>query len=229
VPVPGGVGPVFSPQSGTSLLDWYADVFDAAVSSAHITGAFGLNAVFRDRLRVDRSPVTRTVLLEKVPPPQQAIPRTDDHVRISTGSHLGGDPLQQWATERLTGFNDHVRYIHTKIVLVDPLGPDPTVLTGSANYSDASTNTNEENTLVIRAGRTRSASKRAVRRVADIYLTEYHRLFMHFAFRAMAQDRELNTGVAQWSRYLDETDTWTERYYEADSWRAAQRSLFSGS
>ena len=38
---------------------------------------------------------------------------------------------------------------------------------------------------------TESASKRAVRRVADIYLTEYHRLFMHFAFRAMAQDRVL--------------------------------------
>ena len=229
VPVPGGVGPVFSPLTGTSLLTWYADVFDSAVGSAHITGAFGLHKVFRDRLAVDRSPVTRTVLLEKVPTPQTRIPRTDDHVRVSTGSHLSGDPLQQWATERLTGFNDHVRYIHTKIVLVDPLGPDPTVLTGSANYSDASTNTNEENTLVIRAGRTRSASKRAVRRVADIYLTEYHRLFMHFAFRAMAQDRELNTGVAQWSRYLDETDTWTERYYEADSWRAAQRSLFSGS
>jgi phosphatidylserine/phosphatidylglycerophosphate/cardiolipin synthase-like enzyme len=229
VPVPGGVGPVFSPVSGTSLLDWYAAVFDSAASSAHITGAFGLNTVFRDRLRVDRSPVTRTVLLEKVPPPQQAIPRTDDHVRISTGSHLSGDPLQQWATERLTGFNDHVRYIHTKIVLVDPLGPDPTILTGSANYSDASTTTNEENTLVIRAGRTRSASRRAVRRVADIYLTEYHRLFMHFAFRAMTQDIELNTGVTQWSRYLDETGSWTDRYYVADSWRAAQRRLFSGS
>ncbi len=229
VPVPGGVGTVFSPLSGDSLLDWYASVFDSAVSSAHITGAFGLNAVFRDKLRVDRSPVTRTVLLEKVPPPQQAIPRTDDHVRISTGSYLGGDPLQQWATERLTGFNDHVRYIHTKIVLVDPLGPDPTILTGSANYSGASTTTNEENTLVIRAGPTRSASRRAVQRVADIYLTEYHRLFMHFAFRAMAQDRTLNTGVTQWSRYLDETDGWTQRYYVAGSWRAAQRRLFSGS
>ena len=68
-----------------------------------------------------------------------------------------------------------------------------------------------------------------MRRVADIYLTEYHRLFMHFAFRAMAQDRVLNTGVAQWSRYLDETDAWSERYYLTGSWRDAQRRLFSGS
>jgi phosphatidylserine/phosphatidylglycerophosphate/cardiolipin synthase-like enzyme len=229
VPVPGGVSTVLSPRTGTSVLDWYADVFDSAQSSAHITGAFGLNVVFRDRLAVPRAPVTRTVLLEKLPPRDSAVPRTDPHVRISTGSHLSGDDLGQWATERLTGFNTHVRYIHTKIVLVDPLGADPTILTGSANYSDASTTTNEEHTLVIRAGRTRSASRRAVRRVADIYLTEYHRLFMHFAFRAMAQDREVNTGTAQWSRHLDETDGWTVRHYEAGSWRASQRRLFSGS
>jgi phosphatidylserine/phosphatidylglycerophosphate/cardiolipin synthase-like enzyme len=114
-------------------------------------------------------------------------------------------------------------------VLVDPLGPDPTILTGWANYSDASTTTNEENTLVIRAGSTGSASKRAVRRVADTCLTEYHRLFMHFAFRAMAQDVELNTGVSQWSRYLDETGTWADRHYVAGSWRESQRRLFAGS
>jgi phosphatidylserine/phosphatidylglycerophosphate/cardiolipin synthase-like enzyme len=229
VPVGGGVNSVFSPLTGTSLLDWYADLFDSATSSSHVTGAFGLHQVFRDRLAVDRSPVTRTVLLEKVPPPESAIPRSDDHVRVSTGSHLMGDPLQHWATERLTGFNTHVRYIHTKIILIDPLGPDPTILTGSANYSNASTATNEEHTLLIRAGRTRSSSRRAVRRVADIYLTEYHRLFMHFAFRAMAQNMEVNTGVSQWSRHLDETGTWAGRYYVDDSWRAAQRRLFSGS
>lgn len=229
VPPEGRVTTVMSPNSGLDLLDWYGRLFDAATASAHITGAFGLNEVFRDRLAVDRSPVTRTVLLEKYPPRERAVPRTDDHVRISTGSHLDGDPLRQWATERLAGFNTHVRYVHTKFFLVDPLGPDPVVVTGSANYSKASTTSNEENTLVIRAGRARSASRRAVRRVADIYLTEYHRLFMHFAFRAMAQRREVNTGAPQPTLALDETDTWTRRYYAPGSWRASQRRLFSGS
>ena len=229
VPVPGGVGPVFSPLTGTSLLDWYADVFDAAVSSSHVTGAFGLNAVFRDRLAgrplaghphgAAREGAAAAAARSRAPTTTCASRRgaTSAVTRCSSGRPSGS-----------TGFNNHVRYIHTKIVLVDPLGPDPTILTGSANYSDASTTTNEENTL-RHPGRAHPVGlQRAVRRVADIYLTEYHRLFMHFAFRAMAQNRELNTGVSQWSRYLDETEAWTDRYYVADSWRAPQRRLFSG-
>ena len=228
VPAPPGATFVPSPRQGLAALQWYAALFDSATASAHITGAFGLNRAFLDRLSAVRAPITRTVLLEKLPPRERAVPRTDSHVRISTGSHLAGGPLGQWAAERLTGFNSHVQYIHTKIVLVDPLSEHPTVITGSANYSDASTVSNEENTLVLRRGRTRATSRRAVLRVADIYLTEYHRLFMHFPFRALAQSREVNTGQHRVDLHLEETDSWARRYYEAGSWRAAQRALFSG-
>ena len=68
-----------------------------------------------------------------------------------------------------------------------------------------------------------------MRRVADIYLDEGHRLFTQFAFRSLAEDRALNTVVTQWSRYLDETDTLAHRHCVADSWRASQRHPFSGS
>jgi len=229
VPAQGGAQVVFSPRSTSStLLPWYADLFAAATSSAHITGAFGLHQVFRDRLGVVRPRLMRTVLLDKVPPRRSAVPRTDPNVRISTGSHLAAGPLDQWAGEHLTGFNTHVKYIHTKIILIDPLTDDPTVLTGSANYSDASTEKNEEHTVVLRAGSTRASSRPALRRLADIYLTEYHRLFMHFAFRAMVQGRTLNDGARQAMGHLDETDGWTVRHYEPDSWRALQRARFSG-
>ena len=40
--------------------------------------------------------------------------------------------------------------MHTKCALIDPLGDDPVVITGSANFSDASTKNNDENMLVIR-------------------------------------------------------------------------------
>jgi phosphatidylserine/phosphatidylglycerophosphate/cardiolipin synthase-like enzyme len=228
VPAPPDVTVVMSPRTGLSALQWYAALFDGAATSAHITGAFGLNTVFRDALAEARHTVMRTVLLEKVPPANQRIPLTDPNVRLATGSYLATSPLEQWAAERLTGFNVHVRFIHTKIILVDPLGEDPTILTGSANYSDASTTNNEENTLVIRHGPSRAASGRAVRRVADIYLTEYHRLFMHYAFRAMAQRIEVNTGASNWTGHLDETDAWTRRYYAPGSWRELQRHLFAG-
>jgi phosphatidylserine/phosphatidylglycerophosphate/cardiolipin synthase-like enzyme len=53
------------------------------------------------------------------------------------------------------GLNHHVSYIHSKFQLMDPLSADPIVVTGSANFSAASTNDNDENMLVIRkeAGR----------------------------------------------------------------------------
>lgn len=58
-------------------------------------------------------------------------------------------------------------------MLVDPLSDDPIVITGSANFSKASTDSNDENMLLI-CGNTR---------VADIYLGEYMRLWNHYAFR----------------------------------------------
>src|SRR5262249_18767715 len=53
---------------------------------------------------------------------------------------------------------------------VDPLGDDPIVVTGTANFSAPSQCANDENMLVIR-GNTR---------VADIYFGEFMRIFDHF-------------------------------------------------
>jgi phosphatidylserine/phosphatidylglycerophosphate/cardiolipin synthase-like enzyme len=69
--------------------------------------------------------------------------------------------------------NKHVRYIHTKYMLIDPLSDDPIVITGSANFLKASTTGNDENMLIIRGDTA----------VADIYLTEFMRLFTHSEFR----------------------------------------------
>src|ERR1044072_3908454 len=60
---------------------------------------------------------------------------------------------------------------------MDPLGDDPIVVTGSANFSKASTNDNDENMLIIRGNP----------RVADIYFTEFNRLFNHYYFRSVME------------------------------------------
>ncbi len=224
VPALDGVTAIFSPRATDStLLDWYADLFDSAIGSAHITGAFGINQRFRTRLASLRPGVTRTVLLDKAPPAGQEIPRIDDHVRVSTGAVLSNGFLEQWATEKLTGFNSLVRFIHTKIILIDPLGGTPTIITGSANYSDNSTTENEENTVIVRCPTGNGAAARQARRLADIYLTEYQRLFMHFVFRAWA-----NTQPTAPDMHLEETDSWTKKYYLPGSWKADQRRLFAG-
>lgn len=71
-------------------------------------------------------------------------------------------------------------YVHSKFLLRDPLGADPIVVTGSANFSPASTNANDENMLIIRGDR----------RVADIYFTEFNRIFNHYYFQAVAEATE---------------------------------------
>ena len=58
-------------------------------------------------------------------------------------------------------------------MLVDCLSESPTVITGSANFSLASVENNDENMLVVRGNR----------RVADLYYVEFMRLFGHFGFR----------------------------------------------
>lgn len=99
------------------------------------------------------------------------------------------------------GANTHVAYIHSKFLLRDPLGSDPIVVTGSANFSESSTKDNDENMLIIRGNQ----------RVADIYFTEFNRLFNHYYFRSVRQSLRRRDGdepATGASLFLSEDDTW---------------------
>jgi phosphatidylserine/phosphatidylglycerophosphate/cardiolipin synthase-like enzyme len=116
--------------------------------------------------------------------------------------------------ESLTGLNIYVDYLHTKYLLIDPLTDDPTVISGSANFSDASTEKNDENMLVIQ-GNTR---------VADIFLTEFMRLFNHFHIRNVIN--QMSDEEAQRTSHLTPTDSWTTLFYEEGTQEHEQRLLF---
>jgi phosphatidylserine/phosphatidylglycerophosphate/cardiolipin synthase-like enzyme len=135
-----------------------------------------------------------------------------NNVYQAWGSFLE-DPVYQWARETnagLLGLNSHVSYVHSKFMLIDPLGADPMVITGSANFSVDSTKENDENMLIVRGDQ----------RVADIYLTEFNRLFNHYYFRSVTEATSRaprRTGVAGPTRgepslFLDETDGWLRKY-----------------
>lgn len=73
--------------------------------------------------------------------------------------------------------------MHTEFMLVTPLGADPIVVIGSANFSKASVDTNDENMAVIRGDR----------ELADACLVELMRSYTHHAFReAVATARPNN-------------------------------------
>jgi len=91
---------------------------------------------------------------------------------IAAGEKLDAGDLKNFGFEKLTGFNKN-QYIHDKFMLVDPLGDDPIVVTGTANFSGPSQYANDENMVVIRGNK----------RVADIYFGEFMRIFDHLYSR----------------------------------------------
>jgi phosphatidylserine/phosphatidylglycerophosphate/cardiolipin synthase-like enzyme len=135
--------------------------------------------------------------------------------RFAIGNFIKQNKFDRWLGEQLSGLNRHARYIHTKYMLVDPLGRDPVVISGSANFSDASVRDNDENMLVIRGNK----------RVADIYLTEFFRLWNHYAFREWAAKQE-HPATSEF-RHLEPDDNWRSVYY-GNTDRARQRMLFAG-
>jgi len=149
-----------------------------------------------------------------------------DNVVIAIGNRIPVNNFDQWLAEldRITG-QVNVQWVHLKFMLVDPLSDHPIVVTGSANFSEASTRTNDENMLVIKDNT----------RVADIYLGEYMRLYSHYAFREavrifldknpQAQPEDMKQG------FLIENDDWTKPYFDPRdrSARMARRLYFAGS
>jgi len=210
--IPAGTTAVFSPRSGSSVLDLYVDLVDKAESLSGITLAFGVNENFKNELK-DNTPQSHItfLLLESKDKPRKNSNKpfvainSSQNVYKAWGSFVA-TPVYQWAHEtnaRYLKFNTHVAYIHSKFLLRDPLGADPIVVTGSANFSDASTNSNDENMIIIR-GNTR---------VADIYFTEFNRLFNHYYFRSVMESTNANKTSDDAELFLAEkSEEWLTKY-----------------
>lgn len=207
--------PLFSPRKTLGALEWYCARMDDSQEAVCLTAAFGVNPLLAEVLEKDKN-YLRYLLLEKIGSNYEVYSK-DHETQVAVGSKFSEDFLYSWTKEKLTCFNFHVRYIHTKYMLIDPLSDKPTVITGSANFSNASTRNNDENMLVIHGDT----------RVADVYLGEFFRLFFHFYFRYIAslleseEDSEERTHA-----YLKPDDSWTIKYYEEGSMKKKQRIFF---
>ena len=235
---------IYSPRGADRMLNWYGQRVGDATTCVMFTGAFGVD----DHVLAPMALATKAnnyLLLEK--PPGDAIKAAKKNnpgglnisfgavlgqVQAVTGKNVKGKPiakrarapefeLDKWfLKEELERRNDQgfVFYVHTKVLLVDPLSNDPLVCTGSANYSSNSQKSNDENMLLIRGDT----------RVADIYLTEFDRLFRHFFFRdvANAAARAGKDPQAEKAAILDETDAWSAPYFKAGDPKARRREMF---
>jgi phosphatidylserine/phosphatidylglycerophosphate/cardiolipin synthase-like enzyme len=237
-PVPQNLGngttAIFSPRN-TSLdaLNWYAQLAGGANEALFMTFAFGMHELFKDVYRNDDS-ILRMALMEKA----FASPKVKDrdekdiqqirnrpNVIVAIGNRIKTNAFDRWLAEidRIVR-QLHVYWIHTKYMLVDPLGDEPIVVSGSANFSKASTDTNDENMLIIKGDK----------RIADIYFGEYMRLFSHYSFREAVKWAKEHEDVdpKEWTpQFLKEEDFWMDDYFEEKGKqpdRFYRRKYFSG-
>ncbi len=217
-----GTTVLFSPRLNLDALTWYADRARDATESLFMTFAFGMHRVFKDVYASATAPLRFALMEKKTRPmkdgPERAAEEQDiQRLRnmpenvFAVGEFIRTNQLDGWVKERLTGLNTNVRYVHNKFMLVDPLGDDPIVVAGSANFSDASVVKNDENMLVVR-GNTR---------VADIYLGEYMRLYSHHAFRESLKWRS----AGDQPKALRTDDWWSDSF--GDTPRSARRKHFA--
>lgn len=228
---PNSVTALFSPRASTKMLDWYGARMDAASQTVMLTAAFGVTRRLAEHFNNDRD-YLRFLLMERANSnaETQAMLTRDRDTRIALGQTLGKDTithkidgwkLDKWfAEEQHFRRKGHVFYVHTKIMMIDPLTDDPLVFTGSANFSPNSLSSNDENMVLIR-GNTG---------VADTYTCEFFRLFNHFFFRTVANRvamRHEDEDQAQKAVFLDPTDGWTNRHFEPGTYHSRRRLLFA--
>jgi phosphatidylserine/phosphatidylglycerophosphate/cardiolipin synthase-like enzyme len=204
---------LFSPRD-LPPLDWYAQRMDAARRLVCFTAASTIHPRLASILGKEND-VLRYVLKDKAAASDQDILRNKDLV-LAVGSRFEKGEFPGWLGEKLTGFNRNL-YIHDKFLLLDPLGDDPLVITGSANFSQASTTENDENMLVIR-GNTR---------VADIYFGEFMRLFDHIYARYLSKRAQSRDPRERAKDFLKPNDSWVEPHF-TDGPKARRRRYFHG-
>lgn len=221
---PTGTGVIFSPRNRLDALEWYASLAASATDGLFMTFAFGMHPSFQEVYRTSQAGM-RFALLEKPTRPMAAGPERDAEEakiaalrrlpenRFAIGFHLKLNKFDRWLGEKLSGLNRNIQYMHTKYMLVDPLGADPIIVAGSANFSAASTDRNDENMLIIRGHK----------RVAEIYLGEFMRLYNHYAFREWASKQP--AASPKTPAHL-RTDAWWREYF-GNTERSRQRQYFA--
>jgi phosphatidylserine/phosphatidylglycerophosphate/cardiolipin synthase-like enzyme len=228
----------YSPRKADNMLDWYGQRITDAASLVMMTIPFNVATTILTAL-ARTSDAMRLVILEDIPTAAvtDAEKRNRGKLAFSNGAILGksfvkykstfgGARVQPIATSDLdTWFvdeelarptnNGHVFFVHSKVLLVDPLSDDPLVISGSANFSSNSLVANDENMLLIR-GNTH---------VADIYMTELDRIFRHFRARDIINQKAAGGDSEPWL-LLDPTDGWMADNFKDGSYQNNRRLLF---
>jgi phosphatidylserine/phosphatidylglycerophosphate/cardiolipin synthase-like enzyme len=216
-PAHNSVLPVFSPRDGTKsteTLQWYADRIAHAERLVCLTLAFNLDPVLADVLSPE-SDVLRYLVKDKALRASEKV-GVDHDLLFASGGRFEAGALANFLAEPGNPLNTN-DYIHNKFLLVDPLGDDPIVVSGSANFSNPSQRSNDENMLVTRGDT----------RVADIYFGEFMRIFDHHYARYIVQKLAAAGAGDPDAGYLKATaQEWLPSQFNPNSYKSKRRKYF---
>lgn len=228
LPPRNSISTVFSPRKSVDALKWYAALMDQAQESVFLTAPFGISKQLQKVFENDKEYLRYLILDHEnktIAPAARSIESDLDN-EVAVGAYFGEGNWHQWLEEHLTDFNKAVLFIHTKYLLIDALGDDPIVITGSANFSEPSVRENDENLLVIRGDTG----------VADVYVSEFMRLFAFLRLRMSMGAKKGEPGPNPSGAgpqpstpiYLAANDRWADPHYKQGSTKEKERLLFSG-
>ena len=223
--------PIFSPHRGSAVLKWWI-ALAVAGGPLFMTFPFGIVKEFRPVF--DKSDgVLRFALLDKYVnggnPASRAAAIADierirrrPNIGMAVGNGIFVDWIDGWRKER-SPIGVNVNWVHTKFMLIDPLGDRPVTLAGSANFSLPSVADNDENMLLVRGDT----------RVADIYFGEYMRVFAHHRFRESVKRHIEEFGTAARDTWkpqdlFEDWREWVPAHFRRGSEKDIKRRYFVG-
>jgi phosphatidylserine/phosphatidylglycerophosphate/cardiolipin synthase-like enzyme len=222
-----GVTPVFSPQSKLDMIDLYAELCRSG-KVVMVSAPFVLHPKILATFKKTPKDTLRFLMADKGSSFGKAgavkLLEHDAGNQVSVATTLSSalHDFQGRLLEHEESFHHSGVHIHSKIIAIDPFGQDPILVTGSANFSNNSTTTNDENSLIIRGDTA----------VMDIYITEFMRMFEHYWFRAHLQGKtkggKKKKTVEARIAGLKKDDSWSEPYYKAGTRERTDRLAFAG-
>lgn len=214
-----GTKVIFSPRKTDVMLTEYVKIMDKAKDAVCIIYPFNIEKIFKD-FYSDKRDFIRFIITDKGGDKNNII--TDDRNVVKTQGAVLDTAVENWVKEMTSKATTGAGtlYVHNKFFLVDPLGDSPIVVSGSANFSDESLTKNDENMLIVKGDK----------RTADIYFTEFSRMFDHFMPRYLKKlaDRNLNSKYSYegFSKPLDESGQWCDTYFEKDRLVYKRKQMF---
>ena len=200
----------FSPRSGEGDLSEFIKIINAAKKDLLFVTAFTLpDKILNALLGQPHDDILRYGLQNTV---SSITGFHADRTAEFAATALLNTGLEGWLKENMKGQKGNL-LVHTKAIVVDFTSDSPTIISGSHNLSDAASNGNDENYLIIRGNTD----------LADRYGLELLRFYEHYRFRYFAKKLQLKQ-----VRPLAADDSWTDDYYREGDLRMLSRLRFSG-